>query len=145
MLDSGGRAASVITSQLSKPTIATSAGTPMPRSRNASAAPRAIWSLPQNSASGGLAPAVEQPVGGGAPPRFRPDAAQAEAVDRRQPCRGERGEIAVAAQLHRLEMFRAGDVRDAAAAEPRQVLDGQHRAALVVGQQAQRVRIVGLA
>ena len=52
MLESGGREASVITSQLSKPTIATSPGTPMPRSRSASAAPRAIRSLPQNRASG---------------------------------------------------------------------------------------------
>src|SRR6202020_847227 len=51
-LVSAGRAASVITPQLSNPTTATSSGTPSPISRNASTAPRAIWSLPQKSASG---------------------------------------------------------------------------------------------
>src|SRR5664279_3985034 len=39
--------------QLSKPTIDTASGTTMPRSRSASAVPRAIWSLPQKMASGG--------------------------------------------------------------------------------------------
>src|ERR1700722_5715947 len=42
MLVSGGRAASVITPQLSKPTTATSSGTPSPISRSESTAPRAI-------------------------------------------------------------------------------------------------------
>src|SRR5208282_1186148 len=51
-LVSGGRVASVITSQLSKPTTATSVGTARPITRRASIAPRAIWSLPQKSASG---------------------------------------------------------------------------------------------
>src|SRR5271166_6952435 len=53
-LVSRGRVASVITSQLSKPTTATSVGTARPISRSASIAPRAIWSLPQKSASGTL-------------------------------------------------------------------------------------------
>src|ERR1700733_13094216 len=51
-LVSAGRAASAITPQLSNPTTATSSGTPSPISRSASTAPRAIWSLPQKSASG---------------------------------------------------------------------------------------------
>jgi hypothetical protein len=48
---SGGRQAAAMTSQLSKPTSATSSGTLRPTSRSASAAPRAIWSFPQKTAS----------------------------------------------------------------------------------------------
>ena len=50
-LVSGGRVASVMTSQLSKPVSATCCGTRRPASRRASATPRAIWSLPQSTAS----------------------------------------------------------------------------------------------
>ena len=142
-LVSGGRAASAITSQLSKPTMATSPGTPRPRSRSASAAPRAIWSLPQKSASGGAA-AVEEPGDGLAAPGLRPDAGQVEARQLRQPGGGERRPPAGAAQAHRLEVLRPGDVGDAAAAEPGQVLDREHRPALVVRQQAERAGIVGV-
>src|SRR5208282_5609731 len=49
----GGLAPSAMTSQLSNPTMATSAGTERPISRKASMIPRAIWSLPQKTASGG--------------------------------------------------------------------------------------------
>ena len=52
-LVSGGRVACGDDSQLSKPTSDTSSGTATPRSRSASATPRAIWSLPQKIASGG--------------------------------------------------------------------------------------------
>lgn len=48
---SGGRHAAAMTSQLSKPTSATSSGTRRPVSLIASAAPRAIWSFPQKTAS----------------------------------------------------------------------------------------------
>src|SRR5690606_27487542 len=52
-LVSGGRAASKTTSQVSKPIRETASGTAIPCSRSASAAPRAIWSLPQKMLSGG--------------------------------------------------------------------------------------------
>ena len=142
-LDSGGRAASAITSQLSKPTMATSCGTARPRSRSASAAPRAIWSLPQKSASGGAA-RVEEPGDGLAAPGLRPDAGQVEAWQFRQPGGGQRRSPAGSAEADRLEVLRPGDVGDPPAAEPGQMLDREHRPALVVGQQAERAGIVGL-
>ena len=97
MLVSGGRVASAITSQLSKPTIDTASGTTMPRSRSASAAPRAIWSLPQKIASGGAAPPLEKLGHRFATPAFRPDAGQIEVhLSRRRrrapaPCGSRRG------------------------------------------------------
>src|SRR3954452_20523328 len=47
----GGRDDSAITVQLSKPTTATSSVTRRPLSRSVSSTPRAIWSLPQKTAS----------------------------------------------------------------------------------------------
>ena len=57
---------------------------------------------------------------------------------------GQRRADSRPAQAHGLEMLGAGDMGDAPAAEASQVLDGEHRAALVIGHQAERVRIVGL-
>ena len=62
MLVSGGRQASAMTSQLSKPTSATSPGTRRPASCSASARPRAIWSLPQNTASNSVPAASRMPA-----------------------------------------------------------------------------------
>ena len=109
-----------------------------PRSRNASAAPRAIWSLPQKIASGRGAPprtAWRRPRGP-RPPTRRPR-------DRIRRCSAspparKRRQIAAPAQPHRLEMLRPGDMGDALAAELRQMLDREHCAALIVGEQRQR-------
>ena len=144
-LVSGGRVASAMTSQLSKPTIDDRVGHAMPRSRSASATPRAIWSLPQKIASGGGARPREELRHRLAAPALRPDAGQVEAVRLVEAGARERLAVAVAAEPHRLEPLGPGDMGDAPAAEPGEVLDGEHGAALVVGEEAEGVRVVGSA
>ena len=100
-------------------------GTAMPRSRSASATPRAIWSLPQKIASGGAARPREELGDGLAAPGLRPDAGQVEAVRLGEAGRWRAPAIAVAAEPHGLEMLGSGDMGDAAAAEPREMLDGE--------------------
>jgi hypothetical protein len=55
--------------------------------------------------------------------------------------RAERVAEAFAALAHRLEVDGAGDVGDAPTPQPDQMLDGQPRAAAVVGQQAERLAV----
>ena len=142
-LDSGGRAASAMTSQLSKPTMATS------RYGDAALAQRI------GDAAGDLVVAAEDARRGGAAASksrataSRPQASdqtpeQVEAWQLRQAGGGERRALARPAQAHGLEVLRPGDVGDAPAAERGQMLDGEYRAALVVGQQAERAGIVGM-
>ena len=64
---------------------------------------------------------------------------------RASPAVAERGDIAVPAQPHGFEMLGTGDMRDARAAEASEMLHRQGGAALVIGQKAKRVGIVGLA
>ena len=140
-LVSGGRVASAITSQLSKPTTATSSGTAMPRSRSASTTPRAIWSLPQKSASARRAGVGEESLRTASRPQASDQwpvgqvaRAAGEPAPRPAPCASRR------AQPNRLEPFGAGDMGDPAAAQSGEMADREPRAALVVGQQAKRVR-----
>ena len=141
---SGGRVASATISQLSKPTIETLSGTAMPRSRSASATPRAIWSLPQKIASGGAAARAKELRDRLAAPALRPDAGQIVAVGLGEPVACERLAVSVAASPHRLEPLRPGDMRDAPAAELDEMLDRERRSALVVGHEAECARLVGL-
>ena len=143
-LVSGGRAASAITSQLSKPTTATSSGTASPISRSASTAPRAIWSLPQKSASGAAAAAREEILRRLASPGLGPAAGPAIAGARLQPRLGQRLAPAHFAQANRLEPFRSGDMGDPPAAESGEMADRKPRAALVVRQEAKRVGVLDL-
>ena len=106
MVVSGGRHASAITSQLSKPTSATSSGTRRPDSRSVSATPRAIWSLPQNTASNG-SPARSRMCAGVAAPRLAPLAPQRPAGGEVLPGRGERRARARLAQPGREMALRA--------------------------------------
>ena len=106
----------------------------MPRSRSASAAPRAIWSLPQNSASGRVADRRRRAVATASRPQSsdqRPE--DSSRSGSREPAARERLAVAVAAQPHRLEPLGAGDVGDALPAELREMLDREPRAAFVVG------------
>ncbi len=141
-LVSGGRAASVITSQLSNPTTATSAGTERPISRKrveraardlVVAAEERVWREP---------PAGEEALNGLPPPHFRPMAGKAIAVARLEAGFGERGAIALLAQPHGLEALRAGDMSNPLAAERGEMADRKRRAPLVVRQEAQCVRIL---
>ena len=136
-LVSGGRVASAMTSQLSKPTIDTRVG-----HDDAALAQRV------GDAAGDLVVAAEDRVGRRAPaaeelrdrlaaPALRPDAGQIEALRLGEPGRGERLAVAVAAEPHGLEPLRPGDVGDPPAAEPDEMLGGERRAAFVVGQEAE--------
>src|SRR5688500_647494 len=115
----GGRAASAITSQLSKPAIATSFGTDSPRSRSASASPPArgcrgpgeLVVAAEQRTRRRLA-AVEQAADRLAAPGLGPDAGKIESIRCRELGRLEPGEIAGLAQPDGLEVFGAGDVRD---------------------------------
>ena len=135
-LVSGGRVASAMISQLSKPTSETASGTPSPISRNASATPRAIWSLPQKIASGRWRRDLNSCGHRLASPAFRPNARQIIAIRFGQSRFGKRSSIPVPPQAHRLETLRAGHMGDPLAPEPDKVTRRQRRAAFVVGNQA---------
>ena len=124
-LVSGGRVAAVITSQLSKPTTATSAGTARPISRSASMAPRAIWSLPQKSASG-MARRREKSFCAASRPQASDQRPAGMDGGRLQPRFGDRLARAHFAQANRLEPLRSGDMGDASFGRARR--DGGQRA-----------------
>ena len=138
-----GRPAEVaMTSQLSKPTRATSSGTRSPASRTASATPRAIWSLPQKMAS---RPGAERSSTSAAcrphssdhsPNSGSPSASSRPAAASASPRPG--------AQPGGLEPAGSGDVADARAARAQQVADGERAAILVVGNQREVRRIAGM-
>ena len=89
---------------------------------------------------GRAAPFREQVPDRLAAPGLRPASRAIVARTRRQSELSERGSIAGRAQADRLEAFRAGNMGDAFAAERGEVSDSELGAALVVGQEAERVR-----
>src|SRR6185436_17520559 len=73
-----------------------------------------------------------------------PDTRLVEAIGLREAGCAERGEIARLAQTDRLEMLWAGYVRDALPADRSQMRHRQNRAAFVIRQQREGMRIVRL-
>src|SRR5581483_10043753 len=77
-----------------------------------------------------------------AAPRLRPGAGKVEAVNVRAPGPLKRPGVALPAEADGLEALGPGDMGDALAAEFDQMLDGKHRAALVVGHEAVFIGVV---
>ena len=146
-VDAGQRAAApprTMTSQLSKPTTATSSGTARPISRKASTAPRAIWSLPQKSASGAPRRREKRSCAASRPKASDHRPGAAIALARFQPRLGERLAPSRFPQADRLEPLGPGDMGDLPAAERGEMTDGEPCAALVVRQKAERVLALDL-
>ena len=128
-----------MTSQLSNPTTATSAGTERPNfAQSLDRAARDLVVAAKERVRRRPLQREEAPDGLAAP-RLGPFSGKTVAGARLEPSLGERAAIALLAQAHRLEALRPGDVRYPLAAEPGQMADGERRAALVVRQQTQRI------
>ena len=142
-LVSCGRAASAITSQLSKPTIATSSGTASPISRKRIRRTACDLIVAAEDRVGFLWPG-QQPGRSFPSPRLGPHTLEIKAVDLGQSGLGKGRAVAVAPETHGLEMLGSRDMGDALPAERRQMGNGQHGAAFVVGKQRERSGVVCL-
>ena len=136
-LERRGRAPSTMTSQLSKPTTATSAETRRPRSRSAFEEAAGDLIVTGEDRVGAVVGIGEELGRGGAAPGLGPGTGAVVAGRCSEAGGGEPGAPPVAAEADGFEALGAGDVGDAAAAGAGEVVGGEARALRVVGKEAE--------